>query len=86
VTAAVANDSKPPIDAHRRLFTRGWLVLRHTLTVDDLNAELSKLQRWQIPPDRLPENHRVKVAMIKDTMATIERKRSLCFFPGGAST
>jgi predicted enzyme related to lactoylglutathione lyase len=37
-----------------------------TLAVDDLDAELSKLERLRIPISRLPDSPRFKVAMIKD--------------------
>jgi predicted enzyme related to lactoylglutathione lyase len=37
-----------------------------TLAVDDIDAEISKLQRLHIKGHRLPKNDRVNVVMIKD--------------------
>ena len=37
-----------------------------TLAVDDLDAQLSKLERLRIPVNRLPDNPRARIAMIKD--------------------
>jgi len=37
-----------------------------TLAVDDIDAEVAKLQELNVRADRLPENERVRVVMIKD--------------------